>query len=353
MAKTIKFNLILDNQPIRGIDDIQENFNIEDLFAAYKNGSLRRWLETRELAREIAELDKISGDDINAAMELCRVFHENCTKQQIAAAIYPFEFKQKEIEKFRQYKNLKEEKDAVIRAYHGGYDKLLNELDERGEEYPFVKAAVREIFEKYLRLFQMNVGAFYTRYIYDFPLVILGLLANVNMRPLIFDFFANDIENVFLDITKPERAMNSFLERYKSSIPQPHLRQCTSQEELDSLRDKGVEILVLEENSTNVFLRPKNIDKLTVPFTYIGRNPGYFPAHVKVFAGQTENYWKDIQAKGKRFMIIKMEDSNVIRNAGKAGEELKADEINGKFPIFDGIDYKSNNEKHQLVYMEV
>jgi hypothetical protein len=377
MAKTIKFNLILDNRPIRSIDDIQDNLNIEDLLAAYRNGSLRRWLETRELTEEIAGLDKISGsDDIIAAMELCRIFHGNCTKEQLEAAVYPFEFKQKEIEKLQQYKNLKEEKDAVIRAYHGGYDKLLNELDKRGEEYPFIKAAVQEIFEKYLRLFQMNAGAFYARYIYDFPLVILGILANVNMRPLIFglsdnpslthkDFvFADNIENIFLDITEPERAINSFIERYKSSISQPHVQQCTSQKELDILRDKmenlsklqgassGVKILVLKGASSGTSLR-QDINKLTVPFTYIGKDPCFFPAHVEAFAGQTEGYWKDIQAKGKRFMIIKMEDGNFIRNAGKTGEELKASEINGRFPIFDGIDYKSNNEKHQLVYMEV
>jgi hypothetical protein len=319
-------------------------------------------------------LRKTRGDDIIAARELCRVFHGNCTKEQLEAAVYPFEFKQKEIEELQQYKNLKEEKDAVIRAYHDGYNKLRDELAKRGEEYPFIKAAVQEIFEKYLSLFLMNIGAFYARYIYDFPLVILGLLANVNMRLLIFGLldnpfldhkdsvFVDNIENIFLDITKPERAINSFLERYKSSISQPHLRQCTSQEELDSLRDKienlsevqgaKVKIVVLDGASSGASLR-QDINKLTVPFTYIDKDPCFFPSHVKAFAGQTEDYWKDLQAKGKYFMIIKMEDGNYIRNAGKSGEELKASDINGKFPIFDGIDYKSNNEKHQLVYMEV
>lgn len=45
MAKTIKFNLICDNKPIRTIDDLQNNFLIEDVMEYYDNGLLDRWLE--------------------------------------------------------------------------------------------------------------------------------------------------------------------------------------------------------------------------------------------------------------------------------------------------------------------
>ena len=35
MAKTIKFNLILDNYPVRDIEDIQEHFSIEDMIKRF------------------------------------------------------------------------------------------------------------------------------------------------------------------------------------------------------------------------------------------------------------------------------------------------------------------------------
>ena len=47
MAKTIKFNLICDNQPIRTIEDLQNNFSIEDVLTYYNNRLLHRWLEVR------------------------------------------------------------------------------------------------------------------------------------------------------------------------------------------------------------------------------------------------------------------------------------------------------------------
>lgn len=48
MAKTIKFNLILDNQPVRTIDELRENFSIEDMLKYFKNGFLLRWLKVRK-----------------------------------------------------------------------------------------------------------------------------------------------------------------------------------------------------------------------------------------------------------------------------------------------------------------
>ena len=44
MAKTIKFNLICDQKPVRTIEDLQNNFSIEDVLAYYRNGLLTRWL---------------------------------------------------------------------------------------------------------------------------------------------------------------------------------------------------------------------------------------------------------------------------------------------------------------------
>jgi hypothetical protein len=74
---------------------------------------------------------------------------------------------------------------------------------------------------------------------------------------------------------------------------------------------------------------------------------------LRYFQGETDEYWKDIEPKGKKFMIIAMEEGNFVRNAGKQGEELSASDVNKKFPILNGIDYKSKNNKDTLIYMEV
>lgn len=47
MAKTIKFNLICDEKPVRTVEDLQNNFSIEDVLDYYRNGLLTRWLKVR------------------------------------------------------------------------------------------------------------------------------------------------------------------------------------------------------------------------------------------------------------------------------------------------------------------
>ena len=47
MAKTIKFNLILDDYPVRNLEGLQEHFSIEDMLKYYDNGLLLRWLKVR------------------------------------------------------------------------------------------------------------------------------------------------------------------------------------------------------------------------------------------------------------------------------------------------------------------
>jgi hypothetical protein len=281
MTKAIKFNLILDGKPVRNLDELQDNFNIEDILSSYRNGLLKRWLETRGLEDEISKLGNIPDDDVEAAKALCHIFRGGITNGQIETAAYPFEFKRKEIERLEHFTNLEAQKLEIIRTYHEGYTKLLLDIEKQSADYPFIKSAVAEIFSRYLSLYKLSAQAFYEHFIKAHPLVILAILANNDMRPLI----ARDLMQVKQDL---------IIEWPNSTLP-----------------------------------------------------------HIQGFAGETEGYWKDLKPKGTRYLIIQMKNGNLIRNCGKNGEELKADDVNGKFPILDGIDYKSNRSFDQLIFMEV
>lgn len=59
MAKTIKFNLILDNYPVRNIEGLQEHFSIEDMLKYFENGLLLRWLNVRGYDEQYALVKNI------------------------------------------------------------------------------------------------------------------------------------------------------------------------------------------------------------------------------------------------------------------------------------------------------
>ena len=71
------------------------------------------------------------------------------------------------------------------------------------------------------------------------------------------------------------------------------------------------------------------------------------------FSGVTDGYWKDLEPKGKRFMIVSMGVGDYVRAAGHSGGDLSSADVLNKFVILDGIDYKSNSATRTLLYMEV
>lgn len=71
------------------------------------------------------------------------------------------------------------------------------------------------------------------------------------------------------------------------------------------------------------------------------------------YKGATDGYWKDLQPKGTQCLILSMEQGNLIRHIGKNTEEFNAEAVNKEFLILDGIEYKSNNDSHVLIYMVI
>ena len=75
MAKTIKFNLICDGNPVRTIEDLQNNFSIDDVLAYYNNQLLHRWLRVRGYDMDLEAVSAItSKEPIEIIKELIRIF---------------------------------------------------------------------------------------------------------------------------------------------------------------------------------------------------------------------------------------------------------------------------------------
>jgi len=96
MAKTIKFNLICDNKPIRTIEDLQNNFSIEDVLAYYNNKLLHRWLEVRDYKEELEKVRAIMMDKpIEIIKELIKIFKVTTDDKKIEEGVYILEYLEK------------------------------------------------------------------------------------------------------------------------------------------------------------------------------------------------------------------------------------------------------------------
>ena len=91
MAKTIKFNLICDDTPVRTIEDLQNNFSVEDVLTYYENKLLHRWLSVRGYNKELDKVTAITCEKpIEIIKELIAIFNVECDEKKVEENIYMY-----------------------------------------------------------------------------------------------------------------------------------------------------------------------------------------------------------------------------------------------------------------------
>lgn len=88
MKNRIKFSLLLDGVPVRSIEQLRENFNVNDIWEYYNDKTLHKWLDVRDCSDLLNELNNISEAEPDKVMvELCGVFGIDVEEDAIKAAI--------------------------------------------------------------------------------------------------------------------------------------------------------------------------------------------------------------------------------------------------------------------------
>lgn len=164
MAKTIKFNLICDNKPVRTIEDLQNNFSIEDMIEYYNNGLLLRWLDVRGYKEEYERVSEItSKDPIEVIKSLIAIFHMENDEQRIAESIYMLEYLNERKELCAIYEKQNYRVKEIIDDYEVGYDLLIDGMIENPKDISKIKANISEIVQNYSLLLDCDFrDVFYT-----------------------------------------------------------------------------------------------------------------------------------------------------------------------------------------------
>lgn len=299
MAKTIKFNLICDGKPIRTIEDLQENFCIEDVLKYYHNGLLQRWLDVRSYKDEHAKVAAIaSNKDMDVIKELLQIFAVEMDEKKIEEGIYMLEFRQEKEVLYEAYQKDGFKVKSIVDDYAAGYRQLVDGIFDNPQDAAKIKANIAEMVNSYQWVLDLDYRNLFWELRAYSPLAIMCLLMNEGTR------------------------------RYY--LPAPD-------EEMDSDKEQmytNLKNLVIYEIFEPDFAK------------MLGDNLHWFN-------GATEAYWKDMEANGKKYMILDIGEGDYVRAAGVKDGDMGREDVLGKFPILDGIDYKSNNTKTCLIYMEV
>ena len=350
--KPIKFNLSYGNEQIKTLAELKESCNIDMLLETLENGLLVRWLVAQgevDLSEKIAKIDKSNYK--KAVSELLTILFDKeatCIEQ---AAAELFSVREKEAKRLENLKKLAGQENEIITQYHAGYVNVLKSLHEHSRDYALLKVQMTVLYTQYSKLLELDKTNFYETFKTGYPLVLLAFMANTQLRELI----AYDSGMVYKDVVKvisQVTALTSIRDDLLVGKKTPAIL-IENNEQLEQFKEKYSNSDLLGFFKTeSYYARFCKASDFSVGDYYIPVSELIVP-HIKAFRGKTDSYWKDIEPRGKTFMIISMKQGNKLRNAGVTGEEMTAEAINEKFIFTNGIDYMSNSDSDDLIYMEV
>ena len=292
MAKTIKFNLILDNYPVRNIEGLQEHFSIEDMLKYFENGLLLRWLNVRGYDEQytlVKNIDK-SLEKKEIVKELVKIFEVvEIDDAEIEKAIGILTYLDKEKVLNAIYRKNAFSKREIIKDYHSGYAALITHMEENKDNMAVLKAYVIQMEMEYLGLFYLNYYELYFRLLESAPKAIFAILTRDSFRKFWIGKEANE-------------------KIYKS---------------IESLLHNDAMIKSLLEGD------------------------------LKIVKRNTQAMWDPIERPEVKLMVIKIVPGTFVKNAGEFSEKLGDTDVNNKLLLFNGLEYQCNNEANELLYMEV
>ena len=292
MAKTIKFNLILDNYPVRNIEGMQEHFSIEDMLKYFKNGLLLRWLKVREYEKEYEKVTAIDKTLDNKAimMELVKIFEiADLDEGKIEQAIGILTYLEEEKKSSARYEKNVLVKKQIIKDYHIGYAELVKHMEKNKDNMAILKADAIQMEKEYFELFKLNHFALYFRLVETAPKAVFAILTR--------DVFRN------------------------------------------YWIDKGASRKVR--------------DNVKFALLSKGRVKEVLGDDLKIVKRNTQAMWDPIERPEVKLMVLSIEPGTFIKNAGNFSEKLQNIDVNGKLLKFNGLEYQCNNEAYELLYMEV
>lgn len=292
MAKTIKFNLILDNYPVRNIEGLQEHFSIEDMLKYFENGLLLRWLNVRGYDEQYAAVEAIDKsldrkEIVTSLVKIFEVAEMDIADIEKAIGILTYLDEEKELNAI--YKENAYAKKQVVDDYHSGYTALIMHMEENKDNMALLKADAIQMERVYFGLFELNHYELYFRLVESAPKAVFAILT----------------------------------------------------------RDAFRKFWIGEEANTKIYSSVKTALLTTAKAKEI------LGDDLKIVKRNTQAMWDPIERPEVKLMVISIVAGTFIKNAGIFSEKLGNTDVNEKLVKFDGLEYQCNNETYELLYMEV
>lgn len=291
MAKTIKFNLILDGYSVRNIEEVREHFSVEDMLKYYGSGLLQRWLKVRGYEKELAAIEKIEPQAGNkeVVFELIEAFDmADISKDQVEESVAILEFTDDERVRNALYAEDAISKKEIIADYHSTYRKIVDYMIEHKKSMPLLKAAALQMERECLGLFELDQSRLF------------GLLYNRAPMAIYAMLMIDSFRNIWLN--------DDYNDLYRSELN-------------------------------------------NIASAYMGKE--ILGDYIRIVTRDTQAMWDPIERSEVTVMVIAIGNGTFIKNAGEFHEKLSITDVNGKLLKMNGLEYQCNDARKELLYIEV
>lgn len=203
MKKVRNIPLILGDKKFFNIEDLKNDFNVNDILSSYKNDNLEIWLSHKynDLAEELKKINK-SESPKKIIEDIIRIFFKD--DENLEAIVKDASFIIENTVDIEN-KDIESELEDYINQYNSIADSIYN-LDIALWDYESIKESIEKLYNEYNGLFNYYYeDFFYKFYNQKNYYVILSILANEGIRRI---FLSNkriksDIDKMFthLDIS--------------------------------------------------------------------------------------------------------------------------------------------------------
>lgn len=324
MAKTIKFNLICDGHPVRTIEELQNNFSIEDILSYFKRGLLERWLDVRGYDKEKSQVAKIDKnlDKLQQISELIKIFKVESDDKEINEGIYNLYYEERKKGDLEKYEKEDFKVKEVVNGYFDHYEKLVDEIISEPTNAALIKSNVNSIVHDYSNIFEVDYRRLFNRLLRVSHLAILYLLTHEKAREKYISF--------------PDKDGNTSIVDYQNKY-------------LDNINMRNTIMQIFFNASSGDY-------KESWKFKFNeGNAKEEFGGKIHFEKRSPSKYFSEVCSTSKKIMVICIPKETEItceKRRVKNESPFTAKQVNGQFMLLDGL-LAATADDQPIVYMEV
>ena len=346
MAK-IKFNLNFGGEQIRTLDDLRDNFSIEDVLDVYNNGLLVKWLDVHNHKHELEQVNAIQATDARGILtELIKIFGISDDPSEIQESLSVLDYleerkkvhedmkahgipdyekvKKERDELLKQNEELREMRDSITPEIEApasttqaeapkpakkSYDALVQEIIDNHQDLHHIYDCLDAITTDYPDILREKYSELFATLNSQRPLTLYTLFGHHGTRP--YYVLNNDELGIYDNVTRQKIQFKSMLDQLSKST---FVRKVAFNFYIKSINHPYIK--VCEEETCYTY--ETGVWKTVEP---AGKN------FVLLFTYHTPCEWGDYGANG---MIAGTYTHHIPFRPGNADKFT--------FPIFDGID---------------